>query len=184
MSLPYSHYAPANVNTKQANVSVGEALGALNPADSQLANYGIYGGAGALGGAGIGALINLLRGESALKGALIGGGIGGGLGLGAKALGDYSLSDSKGRIDALENKLVKTRKEHPYTTGDAFLARRPNPKDESEWFFGPNNLFQQVASRASDLFGGGADDEEHFVNHIKSEKDFSALEAIRRFYNI
>jgi len=97
-SAAYSHHSPT---TKQA-LNVGSALKGLNPTDNQLANYGIYGGAGALGGAGIGALVELLKGEEDkdyLKAMLLGGGIGGGLGLGAKALGDYGLSDIKADID-------------------------------------------------------------------------------------
>lgn len=48
-----------------------------------------YGGGGALVGAGLGALINKLRGESALKGALIGGAGGAGLGLGGYYLANH-----------------------------------------------------------------------------------------------
>jgi hypothetical protein len=51
--------------------------------------YLMYGGGGALTGAGIGALINKLRGGSALKGGLIGGGIGAGLGLGGAGIKNY-----------------------------------------------------------------------------------------------
>jgi hypothetical protein len=57
------------------------------PKSSLLDNqYLTYGAGGALGGAALGALINKLRGGSALKGGLIGGGIGAGLGLGGAAL--------------------------------------------------------------------------------------------------
>jgi hypothetical protein len=51
-------------------------------------DYLLYGGGGALAGAGIGALVNKLRGGSALKGGLIGSGIGAGAGLGARGLMD------------------------------------------------------------------------------------------------
>lgn len=88
----YGHY---HSTLKQANITVGDALAALNPTSSDLANYGIYAGGGGLAGAGIGALINALRGESKLKGALIGGGIGAGAGIGAKALGDFGLKNEK-----------------------------------------------------------------------------------------
>lgn len=94
MNQPYSQYRP---RTKQA-LTVGTADKMLTPTDNNLANYGIYGGAGALGGAGIGALMELLsnkKDKSYLKSMLIGGGIGGGLGLGAKALGDFGLRDAR-----------------------------------------------------------------------------------------
>jgi hypothetical protein len=100
MRRPYSHYAPV---TKQADISVGNALDTLNPTGNMLGDYGIYGGAGALGGAGIGALVELLRDKEEkdyLKAMLIGGGIGGGVGLGAKGLGDHYMKDNKAVIDA------------------------------------------------------------------------------------
>jgi hypothetical protein len=105
MSQFYSHYAPT---TKQA-VTVETALGHLNPTDNQLANYGIYGGAGALGGAGIGALIELLRNKEDkdyLRASLMGAALGGGLGLGAKTVGDYGLSDSKKDIASLKERIA------------------------------------------------------------------------------
>lgn len=61
----------------------------LNPTSDQLANYGIYAGGGGLAGAGVGALVNALRGESKLKGALIGALLGAGGGVGVKGIGDY-----------------------------------------------------------------------------------------------
>jgi hypothetical protein len=63
----------------------------LNPSSNQLANYGIYAGGGGLAGAGIGTLINALRGQSKLKGALMGALIGAGSGAAVKGIGDYSL---------------------------------------------------------------------------------------------
>lgn len=63
-------------------------VGSFSPYNSQLANYGIYAGGGGLAGAGIGALVNALRGESKLRGALIGGGLGAGAGVGVKGLAD------------------------------------------------------------------------------------------------
>jgi hypothetical protein len=133
MSRPYRHYNP---NQKQA-FTVEDGLKALNPTDNQLANYGIYGGAGALGGAGIGALIELLRNKEDkdyLKAMLLGGGIGGGLGVGAKALGDLNLEDEKNIIAKLierKNKIVKSqedfRKWSPLTTGDGIFSRERNP---------------------------------------------------------
>lgn len=121
MSQPYSQYSP---RTKQA-LSVGTANKMLNPTDSHLANYGIYGGAGALGGAGIGALMELLsnkKDKSYLKSMLVGGGIGGGLGLGAKALGEYGISDAReawwgAGTSYLDNK----RKLEELTTSDGIL---------------------------------------------------------------
>ena len=70
--------------TKQALVTPGM----FSPYQNQLANYGVYTGGGALAGAGLGTLINALRGESKLKGALIGGGLGaaGGAGLDRKSV--------------------------------------------------------------------------------------------------
>lgn len=56
---------------------------------SPLQDYALYGGGGALAGAGIGGLINYLRGKSVGKGALIGGGLGGLAGLGTRGAMDY-----------------------------------------------------------------------------------------------
>ena len=82
---PYSHYrsklaygsSPVKDHVQLANLSGNNAI-----------NYGVSGAVpgaiGGLGGAGIGALIQALRGKSKIKGALIGGGTGAlaGLGLG------------------------------------------------------------------------------------------------------
>lgn len=97
--MTYSHYRPI---LKQANITVGDALAALNPTDSRLKDYAIYAGGGGLAGAGIGALVNALRGQSKLKGALIGGGIGAGAGAGLKGIGDYALSDEKAELARLK----------------------------------------------------------------------------------
>jgi hypothetical protein len=99
--IPYSYYSPI---LKQAAITVGDTLATLSPTNSALANYAIYSGGGGLAGAGIGALVNALRGESKLKGALIGGGIGLGAGAGIKALGDYTLSGEKALIEAFKNR--------------------------------------------------------------------------------
>ena len=56
-------------------------------------DYLLYGGGGALAGAGIGALINKLRGKDVLKGSLIGAGIGGGTGLAGTAIAN-ALEDA------------------------------------------------------------------------------------------
>lgn len=56
---------------------------------SPLQDYALYGGGGALAGAGVGALVNALRGKSVGKGALIGGGLGGLAGLGTRGAMDY-----------------------------------------------------------------------------------------------
>ena len=101
MNTPYWYYNP---NVKQANNWGEDIKGAineygipgLNPYTDQLANYGLYGGLGALGGAGIGALVEALRGneeKNYLKAILAGGGIGLGAGLGVKGLGDIVTGD-------------------------------------------------------------------------------------------
>ena len=59
---------------------------------SSAGDYALYGGAGALGGAGLGALINYLRDQSVAEGALVGGGIGGAAGLGTRGVMDYMNS--------------------------------------------------------------------------------------------
>jgi hypothetical protein len=61
---------------------------------SSAGDYALYGGAGALGGAGLGALINYLRDESVAQGALVGAGLGGAAGLGTRGLTDYMKSRS------------------------------------------------------------------------------------------
>lgn len=120
----YSHYRPI---LKQANVTVQDALAALNPTDSLLKDYAIYAGGGGLAGAGVGALINALRGKSKLKGALIGGGLGAGLGAGAKALGDYSLADQKANIEGTKADLAKLRENFPMRTGDGYFSPKSSP---------------------------------------------------------
>jgi hypothetical protein len=112
--MTYSHLRPT---LKQANVSVQDALAALNPTDSLLKDYAIYAGGGGLAGAGIGALVNALRGESKLKGALIGGGVGAGLGAGAKALGNYALSDQAAQIKKDKEDLAALRTNYPMRMG-------------------------------------------------------------------
>ena len=118
-----------HAKTKQA-LNVGDALDFTT--GNQALDYGIAGGGGALLGGGVGALINKLRGGSALKGGLIGAGIGGAAGLGAKAVGDEVL-DSARRVDAhhdrtirrYENDLKQLRADHPYQTGDGLFVLRP-----------------------------------------------------------
>ena len=73
-------------------------VGSFSPFEDQLANYAIYAGGGGLAGAGIGALVNALRGESKLKGALVGGGIGAGAGAGVKGLADAFAGNAQGLI--------------------------------------------------------------------------------------
>lgn len=106
LSKAYINHAPAHV--KQA-ASLQDQHAFLNPTGNALADYGIYGGAGALGGAGIGALINLLRDEDVLTGALMGGGAGLGLGLGGKALADMNMNPRMAAFKQLlsdQNQLV------------------------------------------------------------------------------
>lgn len=107
----YSHHRPMSKRAAGAPArnSVETAVGALNPFESNLANYGLYTGGGALAGAGIGALINAMRGKSIARGALVGGGIGGGIGAGVKGLGDYGLSDEKGVLDNREEIKERSR---------------------------------------------------------------------------
>ncbi len=71
-------------------------VGSFSPFESQLANYGVYAGGGGLAGAGIGALVNALRGESKLTGALVGGGLGAGAGVGIKGLADAFAGNAQG----------------------------------------------------------------------------------------
>ena len=98
----YSHHRPMSKRAEgaPASTSVEKAIGALNPLESNLGNYGLYAGGGALAGAGLGALINALRGRSIGRGALGGGLLGAGLGAGIKGLGDYQLSDEKKILSA------------------------------------------------------------------------------------
>jgi len=110
----YSHHRPMSKRAEDAPArnSVETAIGALNPLESNLANYGLYTGGGALAGARIGALINALRGKSIGRGALGGGLMGAGLGAGVKGLGDYGLSDEKGILDNRQN--IEDRSSGPY----------------------------------------------------------------------
>ena len=103
---PYSHYSPYRTKSSGGWDKIVDALTpdsakptitdkalmnwmALNNiTGNDAVNYGMSGVAGGLGGAGIGALIQALRGKSIGKGALIGGGIGGLAGLGQKYLSE------------------------------------------------------------------------------------------------
>ena len=118
--MAYSHLRPT---LKQANVTVQDALAALNPTDSLLKDYAIYAGGGGLAGAGIGALINALRGESKLKGALVGGGIGAGAGAGVKALGDYALGEQAANIAKTKADLAALRENYPMRMGGGGMAQ-------------------------------------------------------------
>jgi len=126
----YSHYRPI---LKQSNITVGDALAALNPTDNLLADYGIYAGGGGLAGAGIGALVNALRGESKLKGALIGGGIGAGAGAGLKALGNYALSDQGAQIKEDRDQIALLKqKDHLLAREGRTLTHRQNRLNQLE----------------------------------------------------
>ena len=63
---------------------------------SPMSDYAVYGGAGALGGAGLGALINYLRDKSVAEGALVGGGLGGAAGLGTRGIMDLLAKEDVG----------------------------------------------------------------------------------------
>lgn len=65
---------------------------------SPMSDYAMYGGAGALGGAGLGALINYLRDKSVAEGALVGGGIGGAAGLGTRGIMDLLARSGPERV--------------------------------------------------------------------------------------
>ena len=93
---PYSHYSP--YRTKSSSWPWGEPtttdkalqnwMALNNLTGNDAVNYGMSGIAGGLGGAGIGALIQHLRGKSIREGALTGGAIGGLAGLGQKYLSE------------------------------------------------------------------------------------------------
>jgi hypothetical protein len=69
---------------------------------SPIGDYAMYGGAGALGGAGLGALINYLRDQSVAQGALVGGGLGGAAGLGTRGIMDLLERGGQGGQTAYE----------------------------------------------------------------------------------
>ena len=132
----YNHFKP---QTKKA-LNVGDALDFTT--GNQALDYGVAGGGGAVLGGGIGALINKLRGGSALKGGLLGAGIGGAAGLGTKALGDFALrgarelddmaikqiKDGLKDVESTAHTLMQLRMENPKTTGDGYfsMSRSPN----------------------------------------------------------
>ena len=99
---PYSHYSPYRTKSAEDQPLLDKlpllTAGNFSPFQSQLANYGAYAGGGGLAGAGIGALIQALRGKSIGKGALIGGGIGTGAGVGLKGLADILAPNAQGII--------------------------------------------------------------------------------------
>lgn len=104
---PYSHYSPYRSKTAYGNTDLPGRIDAnvqlANLSGNNAINYGVSGAVpgviGGLGGAGIGALIQALRGKSIGKGALIGGGIGGLAGAGTGLLAKY-VSDAMDPIDA------------------------------------------------------------------------------------
>ena len=73
-------------NAKPQNVEPSYLAGLLNPTGNQMADYGIYGGLGALLGGGLGGLFSDKK--NRLRNALLFALLGGGLGLGAKYVGD------------------------------------------------------------------------------------------------
>ena len=111
---PYSHYSP--YRTKSAEGEFRHGHGDLythltNLSGNNAINYGVSaavpGAIAGLGGAGIGALIQALRGKSIGKGALIGGGIGGLAGAGTGVLAKF-LSDA---ADPLGSASIRTARQ-------------------------------------------------------------------------
>ncbi len=118
-------------------------IGNFNPFENQLANYGVFAGGGGLTGAGIGAIVNALRGESKLKGALVGGGIGAGIGISAKGFAD-SVRGAYGenlprifRDDFRSGKLERMAKELDAAAREGYKER-----SEDTW----SNFFKNVWS--------------------------------------
>ncbi len=158
--MAYSHLRPT---LKQANVTVQDALAALNPTDSLLKDYAIYAGGGGLAGAGIGALVNALRGQSKLKGALVGGGIGAGAGAGVKALGDYLLSDQVANIAQTERELAALRKNYPMRMGGGTGAK---------FLEGMDALLALDRSRTAGDF------ERRYMSQLQAQKNENLLDAL------
>ena len=102
---PYSHYSPCRSKLAYGSSPnpIEDHVQLANLSGNNAINYGVYGAVpgaiGGLGGAGIGALIQALRGKSMGKGALIGGGIGGLAGAGTGVLAKY-LTDASDPLGA------------------------------------------------------------------------------------
>ena len=125
----YNHFKP---QTKKA-LNVGDALDFTT--GNQALDYGVAGGGGAVLGGGIGALINKLRGGSALKGGLIGAGIGGAAGLGTKALGDFALRDSRAADDIANTTIDSSRQDMALKAKEIMQLRMENPKTTGDGYF-------------------------------------------------
>ena len=114
---PYSHYSP--YRTKSAEGEFRHGHGDLythltNLSGNNAINYGVSaavpGAIAGLGGAGIGALIQALRGKSIGKGALIGGGIGGLAGAGLGLAGGQIYNKDKA-VKTLYNEVKSLNKQ-------------------------------------------------------------------------
>ena len=111
---PYSHYSP--YRTKEALRPLDANVHLVNLSGNNAINYGVSGAVpgviGGLGGAGIGALIQAIRGKSIGKGALIGGGTGALAGAGTGLLAKY-VTDAYDPAGA-EN--IRTARQFLFTT--------------------------------------------------------------------
>jgi hypothetical protein len=166
----YSNHAPSQV--KQA-LSFEDKHKYLNPTGNALADYGIYGGAGALGGAGIGALINMLRDEDPLKGAIMGGGAGLGLGLGGRALMGYGLDNQ------IEGEIKKLQQEQAIAQSLYYksLKNRDDSYNENHIVSGESTPGIQTTDSARALLDKAPHQQNKKMEQIA--KAIAALEKIR-----
>ena len=111
---PYSHYSSSRSKSAEGEFRPGRGdlyTHLTNLSGNNAINYGVSaavpGAIAGLGGAGIGALIQALRGKSIGKGALIGGGIGGLAGAGTGVLAKF-LSDA---ADPLGSASIRTARQ-------------------------------------------------------------------------
>lgn len=147
-------------------------VGSFSPFESQLANYGVYAGGGGLAGAGIGALVNALRGESKLKGALVGGGIGIGAGAGVKGLADAFAGNAQGilRDYGRSGYLGRKGKEE-----DAAALERYKERTADTW----SNYFKDIAfGKPKEVKGD--ENQKDYEEGMKMLASMSIFEAIKQ----
>ncbi len=137
--------------------------------DIAIPDYALYGAGGALGGAALGAVINKLRGGSALKGGLLGGGIGAGLGLGTRGIMDLLAK----RENAQKGELYERRENTARIMGfpPSFTMATPPEKEPSNYVVDPERA---SLAYAEDL-AAYRDKREKIMS--QAQADLAALEA-------
>jgi hypothetical protein len=120
---------------------------------SPIGDYAMYGGAGALGGAGLGALINYLRDQSVAQGALVGGGLGGAAGLGTRGIMDLLTSGNEmSTREDYGRRVLDTMRAKAQDPVSSFVASNPKIQELiAEYQLGPGGTLAQMVKERADI---------------------------------